>query len=97
MADGRGTITVVETEIGFEQINHRQIGDGLAIGHGPRFQAGPGGWQVPCDAFITQPRFAHAGLAPQHISFLSGLCSLESVSSSAIAWALCRRAASGRY
>ena len=43
VADGRGTVAVVEPEIGFEQINDRQIGDGLAIGYGPRFQACPGG------------------------------------------------------
>ena len=58
-------IAVLEVTVGFEQVADRQVGGGLAVGHGATLQHQPALRAVRVEELVDQARFAHPGLAQQ--------------------------------
>ena len=56
-------VLVSDLEISLEQIDHRQVARGLAIGHGGCLEDQPFLDPMRVRELVDQPRLAHAGLA----------------------------------
>ena len=61
--DRAQVITVLDVTVGFEQVTDRQVGGGLAVGHGATLQPQPALRMVRLEKLVDQARFAHPGLA----------------------------------
>ena len=57
------SVPVVDPEVALEEIDHRQVGGGLAVGHRARLQHEPAVRPVGVGQFPEQARLADAGLA----------------------------------
>ena len=63
--DRAEVIAVLDVTVGFEQVTDRQVGGGLAVGHGATLQPQPALRVVRVEELVDQARFAHPGLAQE--------------------------------
>ena len=56
-------VPIADLEVALEQVDHRQVAGGLAVGHGGGVQDQPVLHPVGVGELVDQPRLAHAGLA----------------------------------
>src|SRR5262249_5498413 len=63
--DGAGVVALLDMGIALEQVNHREIWRGLAIGHRGTLQHQPPLRAVGVDEFVDQARLADASFADQ--------------------------------
>jgi hypothetical protein len=61
-ADGAGLIAVLHMRIALEQVQHRHIGGGLAVGHRGALQHPPALGAVRVDHLVHEAGLAHPGL-----------------------------------
>ena len=64
-ADGARVVAVLDVAVALEQVEHREVGRGLAVGHRGALQHQPALGVVGVDELVDQARLAHAGLAHQ--------------------------------
>ena len=63
--DGAGVIAVLHLDIALQQVEHREVRRGFAIGHRGALEHQPALRAVGVDHLVHQARLAHAGLAHQ--------------------------------
>ena len=62
---GAGVVAVLHMAITLEQVEHREVGGGFAVGHRGALQHQPALGAVRVDTFVDQARLAHARLPHQ--------------------------------
>ena len=63
--DGAGVVAVLHLDIALQQVEHREVRRGFAVGHRGALEHQPALGAVRVDHFVHQARLAHAGLAEE--------------------------------